>query len=168
VNEPTDPRAGMPPADQIVDALRVYAADNADVTHRLARWLGVNAADAEAFGQVLYSQDRGTPLSPSALARHLGLTTGATATVVNRLEAAGLVTRSREHQDRRVVTLRIVPAVREQAIQFFAPLSDRVDAMMRQHPDEFLRSVVALLDELHGAITDVVDGFDQAPLRREG
>jgi MarR family transcriptional regulator, organic hydroperoxide resistance regulator len=162
---PAGHRAGMPAADQVVDALRVYAADNADVTHRLARWLGVNTADAEAFGQILYSQDRGTPLSPSVLAHRLGLTTGATATVLNRLEAAGLVVRSREHRDRRVVTLRIVPEVKERAIRFFLPLNDRVGTMMKNHPDELLHTVVALLDELHLAIAEVVEGFDGSPRR---
>lgn len=166
MHQPTSARAQMPVADQVVDALRVYAADNADVTHRLARWLGVNSADAEAFGQVIYNQDRGTPLSPSALAQRLGLTTGATTTVINRLEAAGLVLRSREHQDRRIVTLRIPPEVKEQAIGFFTPLADRVDELMRRHPEEFLRSIVTVLDEIHVAIAAVVDEFDRAPQRR--
>ncbi|GAA1643361.1 MarR family transcriptional regulator [Actinoplanes couchii] len=157
----------MRAADQMVEALRVYAADNADVTHRLAHWLGVNTADAEAFGQVLHAQDRGTPLSPSALARRLGLTSGATATVINRLETAGLVARSREHRDRRIVTLRIVPEVKEHAIGFFAPLAERVDELMSRHPEEFLRSVVAVLGELHMAIAEVVEEFDRAPQRRD-
>ncbi len=166
MDQPADARARMPVADQVVDALRVYAADNADVTHRLARWLGVNAGDAEAFGAVLYEQERGTPISPSTLARRLGMGTGATATVLNRLETAGLVVRSREHRDRRVVTLRIVPEVRAQAVEFFAPLVTRVDEMMRHHPDELLRTVVALLDDLHVTIGSVIDGFDAAPTLR--
>jgi MarR family transcriptional regulator, organic hydroperoxide resistance regulator len=167
MDQPTSIRAQMPVADQIVDALRVYAADDAAVTHRLARWLGVNAADAQAFGQVLYSQNRGTPLSPSVLAHRLNLTSGATATLINRLEAAGLVIRSREHRDRRIVTLRIEPDVKQQVLEFFAPLADRVDVMMKNHPEELLHAVVALLDDLHAAIAGVVEGFDQAPQRRD-
>lgn len=167
---PTDPvaaagtREQMPLADQVVDALRVHAADTTDVIHHLARWLGVGTADAEAFGQVVYHQDRGTPLSPTLLARRVGLSTGATTALLNRLEAAGLVVRSREHRDRRVVTLRVPPDVKGQAVRFFAPLGDRVDAMMQQHPPELLRQIVTVLDELHVAIAEVVDGFEASAL----
>ncbi|GAA0291533.1 MarR family winged helix-turn-helix transcriptional regulator [Kineococcus aurantiacus] len=162
LREDVDARSAMPLADQVVDALRVHTADNADVVHQLSRWLGVGTADAEAFGQVLYAQERGTPLSPTVLGRRVGLSTGATAALLNRLEAADLVVRSREHRDRRVVTLRVPPDVRERAAVFFAPLSDRVDAMMRQHPPELLRQIVAVLDELHLAVSDVVREFDRA------
>lgn len=167
MNHPTTARAQMPLADQLVDALRTHVADSAEVIHGLARWLGVNTADAEAFGEILYAQDRGEPLSPSTLSHRLGLGSGATAMLLNRLENAGLVVRSREHRDRRIVTLRIAPEVKDQAIEFFAPLADRVDAMMKGHPDQFLHAVVALLDELHAAVTGVIDGFGRMPPRSE-
>ena len=161
---PAGARDQMPLADQVVDALQVYTADNADVVHHLARWLGVSTADAEAFGQVVYHQDRGTPLSPTVLGRRIGLSTGATTALLNRLETAGLVVRSREHRDRRVVTLRVPPDVKEQAVRFFAPLGARVEAMMRQHPPELLRQLVTVLDELHLAISEVVEGFETSEL----
>ena len=155
-------RSQLPLADQIVDALRVYAADNTDVTHHLARWLGVGTADAEAFGQLVYSQSRDTPLTPTLLGRRIGLSTGATTALLNRLEAAGLVVRSREHQDRRIVSLRVPPHVNEQAMRFFAPLSERVELMMQQHPPELLRQIVTVLDDLHEAIAEVVDDFEMS------
>ena len=158
-----DRRSQLPLADQVVDALRVYAADNTDVTHHLARWLGVGTADAEAFGQLVYSQSRDTPLTPTLLGRRIGLSTGATTALLNRLEAAGLVVRSREHQDRRVVTLRVPPHVNEQAMRFFAPLSERVEVMMQQHSPELLRQIVAVLDDLHEAIAEVVGDLEVSP-----
>lgn len=157
-------RSGMPVADQVIDALRVFAADSADITHHLARWLGVGAGDAEAFGQVLYAQDRGTPLSPGSLSRRIGLSSGATGSLLNRLETAGLLIRSREHRDRRVVTLRITPAVKAQAVHFFQPVADRVDAMMEEHPEPLLHTVVALLDQLHQVTADVLDNLEVPPL----
>ena len=157
-------RDRMPLADQVVDALRIYAADNAEVMNHLAEWLGVGTNDAEAFGQVLYNQDRGMPLSPTVLGRRIGLSSGATTALLNRLEARGLVVRSREHRDRRVVTLRIPPDVEERATRFFAPLGDRVDAMTQQHPPELIRQLVTVLDDLHVAITEVLDGFRTSAL----
>lgn len=156
----------MPLADQVVDALRRWSADNSDVVQHLSRRLGVSVGDAEAFGQVLYAQERGTPLTPTLLGRRVGLSTGATTALLNRLETAGLLVRSRENRDRRVVTLRVPPDVARDAGQFFAPLGERVEALGRRHPPELLRQVVAVLDELHEATADVVGEFEAEATRR--
>ncbi|GIE78589.1 hypothetical protein Aph02nite_45390 [Actinoplanes philippinensis] len=164
VDSAIDPgvRRQMPLPDQVIDALNQYVTSTMDVTQHVARWLGVGTADAEAFGHVAYAQDRGTPISPKDLARRIGLSTGATTTLINRLESAGLVVRSREHRDRRVVTLRIPPDVEEQTLRFFAPLRDRVDALMKQHPPELLRQLVTVLDELNLATADVVRSLESS------
>ncbi|WP_354026327.1 MarR family transcriptional regulator [Curtobacterium oceanosedimentum] len=60
--------------------------------------------DANALGQVLRAERAGTPLPPAQLARQIGMTSGATSARVDRLEAAGHVTRHRESVDRRRVT----------------------------------------------------------------
>ena len=49
------------------------------------------------------------PLSPGELARRTGLTTGATTRLIDRLEGAGHVRRTRHCTDRRRVTVELVP-----------------------------------------------------------
>jgi DNA-binding MarR family transcriptional regulator len=48
--------------------------------------------------------------TPGQLIDHTGLTGAAVTALVDRLEAAGYVTRERDEQDRRRVTVRVVPA----------------------------------------------------------
>jgi hypothetical protein len=66
-------------------------------------------SDATALGQITWAAESGTPLSPAQLSRLLGMTTGATTILLNRLETAGHIRRSRESTDRRRVTLRPAP-----------------------------------------------------------
>ena len=158
----------MPVADRIVDGLRTFAADNAEVVQHLAHWLGISVGDAAAFGEVLYAQDRGKPLTPTLLGRRTGLSSGAIGALLNRLENAGLLVRTREHRDRRVVTLRATPDVKEQSAQFFMPLAERVDTMMREHPEELLLTFVKLLDQLHDVVADVLANLEVPPRALQG
>ncbi|WP_435850968.1 hypothetical protein [Streptomyces roseolus] len=52
----------------------------------------------------------------------------------NRLEAAGHITRTREHSDRRVVTLRSGGHVQERTDEFSGPLAGRLDAATTPSP----------------------------------
>ena len=152
----------MPPGDRVVEALRLYSEASHDILLAFSRWLGVRHGDARAFSEVAYAAERGEPLTPAALARRVGLTSGATTSLLDRLEAAELVVRSREHADRRLVTLRPSPTRGRRAAEFFDPVADRVDALMAHHPPAFLESVETLLGELHEALTRVRADLDEA------
>ena len=97
---------------RVLQLLRRFADDHVELTRHLSRALGVHVTDAVAAAEILWAETAGEPLTPARLSERLGLTTGATATSLNRLEVPGLVVRSREHTDRRVVTLRLTPRAR--------------------------------------------------------
>lgn len=145
-------RDGRSPGDRVVDALRVYSAGYADLVAALAQWLGVHTADAAAFAEVAAAEADGDPLTPVRLSRRIGLTSGATTSLLNRLERAGLVVRSREHADRRMVTLRASPDAGRAAHQVFGPVAGRVDEAMAGYPPELLRDVEGLLDHLSAVL----------------
>ncbi|MFC4591925.1 MarR family transcriptional regulator [Sphaerisporangium corydalis] len=146
----------MPQGDRVIDAMRVYSADYSEMTHHFARWLGVHTADAAAFAEILSAQRAGAPLTPIKLSKRIGLTSGATATLLNRLEGAGLVARSREHSDRRRVTLRATPGSGRDASVVFEPVAERVGAMMNEYPAEFLKDVESFLDHLHSVLREAI------------
>ena len=157
----TDGTEDMTPEGRaLMERLRTFAADYTDLTHHLAGWLGVHSADAGALAEVLYAEDAGRPLQPARLARRIGLSSGATSSLLKRLEYAGLLSRSREHADRRVVTLRSAPAVSAQAGNFFAPLTERVNAVLDDTDPELLEAFGGLLGRLHEAMADVIDNID--------
>lgn len=152
-------RDGMSQGDRVIDAMRVYSADFTEITHQLARWLGVHTADAAAFAEIVYAQDSGDPLSPVRLSKKIGLTSGATTSLLNRLEDAGLIARTREHSDRRMVTLRATPDVGQNAKAVFDPVAARLDAMMDEYPVEFLKQVESLLDHVHTELGEAIQSL---------
>lgn len=159
-------REGLAQGDRVMDAMRVFSSDFSDITVQLARWLGVHTADATAFSEIIYAQESGEPLTPVKLSRKIGLTSGATTSLLNRLEDAGLIIRSREHTDRRRVTLRATPDIARAAKAVFDPVNERVDGMMDQYPPEFLKDVESLLDHLHVALQDAVRALQEMEPRR--
>lgn len=88
--------------------------------------------DTEALGLVLVAQEAGRPMTAGALAAELGLTTGATTAVVDRLERAGHLSRVRHERDRRKVLLQHSPGGRALANDFFDPIKRRSDLVMDQ------------------------------------
>lgn len=103
-----DPLEAVWSDDQVVvmQRLRDWAVAFDELHRHLAAWTALPASDANALGQVVWADEQGEPLSPAQLSRQIGMTSGATTVLVDRLEAAGHVTRHRESVDRRRVTLR--------------------------------------------------------------
>ncbi len=101
-------------------------------------FLGLHSTDAAALAEILYAEDKGTPMTPARPGERISLTSGATTTLLNRLERAEHVVRTRERTDRRVVTLRSSPRIVGPAREFFAPLGDALDAMLSQYSPELL------------------------------
>ena len=154
--------------ERLLLGLRSFAGAYAELTRSFAAWLGLHATDARALVEILTAEDGGVPLSPARLAERVGLSSGATATLVNRLEAAGYVVRSREHADRRVVTLRAHATIAPAARDYFAPLARRLDEMLTGHRDEDLARTGDLLGELETTMAAVLaDAAARPPRTRD-
>ncbi|WP_202864908.1 MarR family winged helix-turn-helix transcriptional regulator [Rothia halotolerans] len=138
--------AGAP--DRVMAGLRAYGAVSAEISKRFAASLDLHPTDASALIEILEAEEREAPLSPARLAKRIGLTSGATSSLLNRLEANGHIERSRVHADRRVVTLRSTSRVREAADAFFDPLASRLGIMMSAYSDEVLQQLEAFLADL--------------------
>ncbi|MFI8200437.1 MarR family winged helix-turn-helix transcriptional regulator [Streptomyces sp. NPDC085942] len=132
-----------------MEALRIYGGHYAELSRRFAAWLGLHSTDATAVLEIAAAEERGTPLSPARLSERISLSTGATTALLNRLEAAGHITRAREHSDRRIVTLRSGGHIQERADEFFGPLAHRLDAAMSHYPPRFLEQVEVFMADLN-------------------
>jgi len=80
-------------------------------------------------------------LTPSALGRALGLTSGGATALVQRLERAGHLTRESHPRDGRSTLLRLTPGSEALATEAFAPLVAELDRLAAALPDSE-RSVV--------------------------
>ncbi|MFI0979790.1 MarR family winged helix-turn-helix transcriptional regulator [Streptomyces sp. NPDC021093] len=149
--------------ERLTEGLRLYGADYQEVGRRFATWLGLHTTDAEALVQILYGEERGEPFSPARLSERIMLSSGATTALLNRLEKAGHVVRTREQTDRRIVTLRGSARVQELTDDFFRPLAVRMDAMLGRYSAEQLQQFEGFLNELHVTLNEhlaELDGTD--------
>src|SRR5512147_1838282 len=87
-----------------LNAVRDYGVQLTLFRNAMNEWVGLNATDMECL-RLLFLKRISTP---SELARHTGLTSGATTAMLDRLEKAGLIERRQNPDDRRGTL--IVPA----------------------------------------------------------
>ena len=96
--------------------------DILDLTDEFERHLGreltVNQTDLEAMEELI----RDGALSPTELARRLGMSTAAVTTVVDRLTAVGHVTRERNPHDRRGILVVPNPSSVHKAMGTLMPM----------------------------------------------
>ncbi|WP_327261123.1 MarR family transcriptional regulator [Streptomyces sp. NBC_01232] len=149
--------------DRLMDGLRAFGANYTEFTRRFALWLGLHSTDAAALAEILYAEDKGAPLSPARLSERISLSSGATAALLNRLEGAGHIARTREHSDRRIVTLRSSAHVRPRAEEFFGPYAIRMAAEMATYAPEQLRQFEDFIGHLRGTMDSLLSDEYQAP-----
>lgn len=105
-----------------------------DVTDDFERSLGdelaVNTTDLTAMEHLIAAG----PLSPTALAERLELSTAAVTTVIDRLEASGHARRAPNPEDRRGTLVVPEPASVGRAMRRIVPMVTAVDAAIREFP----------------------------------
>ena len=96
-------------------------------------------------------------LSHRELAGHLGLTPATLTPVIDTLEEAGAVRRSRDRTDRRVVRLSITPAGQERLLATFAHVAAQFRERMPHPTPEHERIIRAYLTAVLAAVGDEED-----------
>ncbi len=124
---------------RLMEELRGYGATFTEFSRRFAAWLHLHYTDAVALLEISSAEERGDPLSPARLSERISLSSGATTALINRLEQADHVVRTREHSDRRVVTLHTTEHVGALAAEYFGPMAMRLDQMMANYSPDVLQ-----------------------------
>ncbi len=137
----------------VMHRLRDWAVAFDELNRHLGAWVALPPSDANALGQVLWAERADAPLSPAELARRIGMTTGATSVLVDRLETAGHVTRHRESSDRRRVTLRTTEQAREANAAFLGFAGREVAGTLRSTDEAETRAALAFLERMTAAAT---------------
>lgn len=138
--------------ERTVQALMGFAAAQNELARLFARSRRLHTTDATAIVQILDAEAGGTPLTPARLAEQLGLTTGATSTLLNRLEDAGHIRRTRESTDRRVVTLHGTQTMQDSADAFYRPLAGRLQDVLADYTAGDLRRLEDLVTRLQATM----------------
>ena len=114
------PRIGVRPATQL---MRDILDTSRDFQSHLRAQMTVNSTDLDAMEYLIMSG----PSGPTELARHLGVTTAAATTVVDRLVALGHAERTKNLHDRRGVVVTPSPTSVAQAMGHIMPMVRGID-----------------------------------------
>jgi len=124
-------------AQQLRAEIMGYLGAASEFDEGLAKKLKLSRTDMRCLDLI----GRLGPLTAGQLAAESGLTTGAVTFVLDRLEAAGMVTRRRDTEDRRRIWVEIVP----EAQQRLAGLQQPVAEEMRQVAQKFKADELAVV-----------------------
>jgi DNA-binding MarR family transcriptional regulator len=125
-----------------LNAVRDYGIHLSLFRNAMNEWAGLNATDMECL-RLLFLKNVS---SPSELARHTGLTSGATTAMLDRLEKAGLIERSSNPDDRRGTL--IVPAKlsAEKAVSWFKSARKAQEELISSYPENELEIIADVFE----------------------
>lgn len=109
----------------------------------IADQLRMPLTDVHAIGALVEF----APIGVRRLADLMGMTTGATTRLVDRLEQRGFVVREPDPDDRRRVVLRVVPERVAEVARFFGAMGERWSEQLDGYDEEQLRFLVEFLRE---------------------
>jgi DNA-binding MarR family transcriptional regulator len=126
---------------ELIAVNRAYQSAVEKMDEAFGTLLGVNRTD----GRCLDVIDQRPGLTAGELAEAVGLSPGAVTTVLDRLEQRGLVTRSRDPDDRRRVTLKMTPEANRLAWEVYGPLGEMGGPLIAELSDKELEAVIRFL-----------------------
>jgi DNA-binding MarR family transcriptional regulator len=131
--------------EQIAGVMQEVIAAAVLTNERIARSIGLNVVDFQAYGVLLR---HGEPMTPGRLARTTELPSSTTTRVLDRLEAKGLVERRPDPGDRRKTWVHAVPFEDEQVGAAYGEILRQMDEVHARFSVAELQTVLRYLDEI--------------------
>jgi DNA-binding MarR family transcriptional regulator len=141
-----------PSEREMLHAVRDFVAADEEMRRATGRRMSMGVSDLRATRFVMTACSEGRPVTPRDVARHLGLTTAATTTVLDRLVEAGHVERRPHPTDGRSKVVVITEHAREEAHGLLTGLHEEMAAAAAEVPPEARAAVLAFL----GSMTDAM------------
>ncbi len=151
------------PDQTIADQLDQVIRQQQQFQRHLARSLEVDAVGLEAMEHLMRT---GRATTPSELSREVGVSTAAMTLVLDRLEAAGHVTRGPHPTDRRKVLVSPAAGSVRSANDLVSPLIDATEGLISSLGPRDQTVVLSFLTEMSRIYDDVLDGHESSTRRR--
>ena len=123
-------------------AVRDYGVHLTLFRNAVSDWAGLNVSDMECL-RLLFLKG---VASPSELARHTGLTSGATTAMLDRLEKAGLIERQPNLDDRRGTLIAPVKSSAEKVASWFESARQAQDELVSSYTEEELEIIADVFE----------------------
>ncbi len=124
--------------------------------------LGINRTD----GRCLDIVDQHGRISAGELARESGLSTGAVTALLDRMERAGYVRRSRDTADRRRVLVELTDEARRRIREIWGPLAEVGPRWLARYSDEELTVIRDVLRTAREVLAEHTERVRALPPRR--
>ncbi|MDH2416240.1 MarR family transcriptional regulator [Nocardioides sp. CER19] len=141
-----------PAERELLRALRDFVASDEAARRATGRRMDLGVSDLRATRFVMTACSRGEPVTPRDVARHLGLTTAATTTVLDRLVEAGHVERRPHPTDGRSKVLVVTDHARNEAHDLLADMHEEMRAVAAAVPADARPALLTFFADL----TDVM------------
>jgi DNA-binding MarR family transcriptional regulator len=132
-----------------MEELRALSTAQDRLDQYAAHRFGLNRTDFRALDLI----SQAGSISPTALATALGMSTGATSSVLDRLEAAGLAGREPDPVHRRRTLVRMSARAEELGTEIFAPVIRGTIEQAAAYPEAMLTAIAEFLSA-HRAFLD--------------
>lgn len=118
-------------------AVRNYGVNLTQFRNAMSEWAGLNVTDMECL-RLLFAKGIATP---SELARHTGLTSGATTAMLDRLERAGMIERRPNPNDRRGSLIAPAQSSAEKMASWFESARQAQDELISSYSESELEII---------------------------
>jgi DNA-binding MarR family transcriptional regulator len=125
-----------------LNAVRDYGVQLTLFRNAMNEWVGLNATDMECL-RLLFLKGISTP---SELARHTRLTSGATTAMLDRLEKAGLIERRPNPDDRRGTLIVPTKSSIEKAASWFESARKSQDKLISSYSEKELEIIADVFE----------------------
>jgi DNA-binding MarR family transcriptional regulator len=125
-------------------AVRDYNFSNVLLRNTIVEKLGVNITDWECLGLLL---QKGVS-TPTELAKHTGLTSGATTAMLDRLERSGIIERRRNPEDRRGTLIVVVKEKAADLTALFASVRRAQEQLLSSYSEKELEIISDFINKL--------------------
>ena len=127
---------------QVLAAVRDYGIHLTQFRNAMSQWVGLNATDMECL-RLLFLKGMTTP---TELARHTGLTSGATTAMLDRLEKASLIERRPNPDDRRGTLIVPAKSGAEKAASWFESARKAQDELISSYSEGELEIIADVFE----------------------
>lgn len=131
----------------VQSGLRDVRMELAALNHRVRTQAGLQDVDLDSLDVIV----RHGPLSPSALARHIGVHAATMTGILGRLEKGGWITREPDPGDRRAVLLQAAPDRTREIFGLYAGMNAGMERLCEGYSDDELDMIVSFLGQVADA-----------------
>lgn len=147
----------------LVRELRLFSAEIERYVAQMSHVHTMHRTDLTALALVM---DRGGA-SPGQISDGLGLSPSATSAMLDRLESAGHIRRTRDESDRRSVRVEVTDSARSVGGSMFGILARHMRTVLDAHDETELAAMAILMEQINGAARAARDEAAQVTADRE-